>query len=484
MPCIAPRQLARTFLVVALLAGTASARQGGDKGAELPKLKPGDKDAKPLTVYQWRAEAGSKDEDDGLRFTWSLPKDYARGKSYDLVVVCHGTGLDYRWGHANLAPAEFRPTDIVVCPDGTSEADDGTRVFLGERRDVITFRDFVLEMSRSFPVDRIFLYGHSQGSFFVLYAAGQFPGLTEGVVAHASGAWTNTTLQGGIQSIPLAFMHGTADPVIPYGQSVGARDAFRDAGHEMLLVRRMEGYNHWPNAIRASECLDWCAAMSTTRADTALRCAEALLAPKPKDQYGYECPVPFGGAYQALKRVLMEGENHVEEASDEQKAKAKAMLERIDAEAARHVATLSKDVKSKGDLVLGLGEQGGAWLGHMLAFREDFRGVPAAEAYFTTIALDEATTAQRDAGAKLGTAWYSPRAETEKFAAVTENIGECFLLDTLPATLAKDMGDMKARAAELKLGEDLLENYSVLEMWASARKAGYARYLEMCRQFK
>lgn len=481
MPARRPTRLVHALALIFLLPAGAAARQGAD---EIPRLKPGSPDAKPLTVYQWRAEAGSRDGDDGLRFTWSLPRDFSPRKSYDLVVVCHGTGLDYRWGHANLKPADFRPDNIVVCPDGTSEADDGTRLFLGEHSDVLTFRDYVLEMSRAFPVDRIFLYGHSQGSFFVLYAAGQFPGLTEGVVAHASGAWTNTNLRGGVQSVPIAFMHGTADPVVPYSQSLGARNAYAEAGHEMLLVRRMEGYNHWPNAARASECIDWCAGMSTTQAETALRCAEALLTPKPKVQYGYECPLPLGGAYRLLKRVTQEVENHVEDATDEQKAKAKAMLERIDADAQRHIDVLKKDLKSKDDLVLGLGENAGAWLGHLIAFREDFRGIPRVEEYITSIGLDDVAAAQKDAAGRLGAAWYAQRPDADRFAGVTGAIGECFLVDTLPGGLVPAMAELRGKSAELKIGEEHLENYGIFEMWANARKAGYLRYLEMSRQFK
>jgi predicted esterase len=479
---IRPLRLTLVLLCSVLLPGVVAARQ--EAAPEIPRLKPGSPDAAPLTVYQWTAQAGAEDENDGLRFTWALPKDFKRGQSYDLVVICHGTGLDYRWGHANMKPSAFRPGNIVVSVDGTSEADDGTRVFLGERRDAIDFRDFVLEMSRSFPVDRIFLYGHSQGSFFVLYVAGQFPGLTEGVVAHASGAWTNTQLKGGIQSVPIAFMHGTADPVIPYAQSVGARDAFRDAGHESLLVRRLNGYNHWPNAVRASECIDWCAGMSTTRAETALAAAEALLAPKPKDEYGFECPPPFGGAYQVLKRVTLETEHHVEDADDEQRAKAKSMLERVDALAAKHVEALKKDVKSAGDLVLGLGEGEGAWLGHLLAVREDFRGIPAVEAYLTEIGYDEAAAAQNEAAGKLAEVWFSSRPDKNKFEVACNTLGECFLLDTLPGDMPARMTEMRAKAAEMQISEEFIENYGVVELWIAARKNGYQRYVELCKDWK
>src|SRR5690606_30883548 len=115
-----------------------------------------------------------------------------------------------------------RPNDIIISPDGPSEGLNGTRLFLGEAEDAIIFRDFLLEMSRIFPARGIFLYGHSQGGFFVAYFAGEWPAATEGVVAHASGAWSWSDREGGVQGVPIVFMHGTADPVVPYRQSPAA----------------------------------------------------------------------------------------------------------------------------------------------------------------------------------------------------------------------------------------------------------------------
>src|SRR5690606_29815273 len=139
----------------------------------------------------------------GLRYTWSLPPTFQKGKACDLVVLCHGTGLDYRWGHANHDPLTFRTNDIIISPDGPSEGPNGTRLFLGEPEDAIIFRDFLLEMSRVFPARGIFLYGHSQGGFFVAYFAGEWPAAAEGVVAHASGAWSWSRREGGVQGVPI-----------------------------------------------------------------------------------------------------------------------------------------------------------------------------------------------------------------------------------------------------------------------------------------
>jgi predicted esterase len=451
---------------------------------EIPRLDPTSADAKPLTVYQWTAEAGANDEHDGFRYTWRLPKDFTRTESYDLVVVCHGNGADYRWGAANLKPELFRPGNIVVCVDGTSEADEGGRFFREGRRDAIEFRDFVLEIGRVLPVDRIFYFGHAEGGAFAIFMASQFPGLTQGVVADASGMWTDTNTHGGIQSIPVAFLHGTADPVVPYSQSLVARDSLKEAGDEMLLVRRIQGGDHSPSAMRASECLEWCSGMCTAEADTALAAAEALLAPSGPDEHGRDSPRAFGGAYQVLQRVALETEHQVDEADDEQRAKAHALMKKIDDAGAAHVEALRKDLKSEGDLILGLGSDSGAWLGHLVALREDFRGVPSVEAFVKEINYDQAARNQAAAGKKLLEIWQAARPEKQKFEVVGDTLGESFLLDAFPSDLAAKMKEIKDKASELGLTDESIEKYGVVETWSTAWANGYKRYLEICKQWK
>ena len=137
-------------------------------------------DAPPLTVFQTKAVAG------GLRYTWVLPEGYDGTTPRNLSLILHGTGLDYRWGHWNNKPGVFRPNDVVVSVDGTSP-NGASRLFLGEPKDAQPLAEFLGEMRATFAVDRVFLYGHSQGGFFVAYFMGEHPELVTGGVAHASG---------------------------------------------------------------------------------------------------------------------------------------------------------------------------------------------------------------------------------------------------------------------------------------------------------
>lgn len=104
-----------------------------------------------------------------LRYIWRLPEGYHKDQPRDMTIVLHGTGGDYRWGLWNnfndrhMASNPLRASDILISVDGTSPGNNDTRLFLGGKEDVDGFHDFLVEMREQFAVDRIYLYGHSQG---------------------------------------------------------------------------------------------------------------------------------------------------------------------------------------------------------------------------------------------------------------------------------------------------------------------------------
>jgi predicted esterase len=407
-----------------------------------------------------------------------VPPGLQDGAKRDLIVLCHGTGLDYRWGFANHKPGRFRPDDVVVSPDGPSPGLEGTRLFLGRQEDVEAFAGFLGEMRRAFPVKRVFLYGHSQGGFFVVYFAAERPDMVDGVVAHASGAWNWTRIDHGLAEIPVAFMHGTLDPVAPYGQSTSARDYFQDQGHEMAQVRRMPGYNHWPNAARASECIDWCIGMRTSDPTEALARARAILTPKPRDEYEYECPVWFSGANDLLTRIVGRHARSFVPAApglDIARAQARPLLERVEAHAAAHIARLKEQVRTRDDLRL----DGRAWLGHLISVREDMRGVRPVEEYARTIDYDAALARHREASVELAQTWFRRGGARGIFETVLRTLPRCFLVEGLPAGLAEQMPEWFKDSAALNLPPDAVRNYRFFLMWHNGRTEGLRQYREL-----
>jgi predicted esterase len=434
--------------------------------------KPPDAMAKPLQAYAWK----SKNE---LRFVWWLPKDYDPEHPRNLTVICHGTGLDFRWGYWNNKPGIFRPNDIVVSVDGPTP-DRDTRLFMDSKSDVEAFSAFLKEMRGAFAVDRIFLYGHSQGGFFVVHFAGEHPDQIEGVVAHASGAWLSSKTRGDVQKRAIAFLHGSSDPVVPYVQSPGSRDAYVKAGFDLVHLRRLDRYNHWPNAVRVTETLNWCQGMTAKTPEEALGCAVEILKVKKPDEYQWTTTVGFAGARDVLRRIEKKGPRPFEDVPESVAKDAADLIEKIEAAGAEQVAELKKELKGKKSLKLGEG----AWLGRLVPLREDYRGVDSVEAFLKEIGYDALEKSQEKAGNAIRNAWYQEKDPKKIYEAVVENIGKAFLFDGYPPELGVKMKEWDQSAKNLKISAASQKRYADFEMWEDAWKSGLKAYAETWKGWK
>src|SRR5262245_32863727 len=222
----------------------------GLRGGEPESKKPSAEAAKD-TTFGWVSEVG-------LRFTWSLPEGYDGRSPRDLTVLLHGQGSSYLWGSEHHPPASFRPRDVLVSPEGTTEQADGSHVFLGRPADAEKFRALLAELRTAFAVQRVFVYGFEDGGAFALFFAGESPDEVAGVVAHGGGFLEWTIAPQPMRQLPIVLLHGTRDSVVPYSASVQARDKLVQRGLRAVRLRRLGGYGHGPNAVRAGEALAWC----------------------------------------------------------------------------------------------------------------------------------------------------------------------------------------------------------------------------------
>jgi predicted esterase len=455
--------IASLLLVLVSAPGTAQ---------DLDRLAPTEK-AAPLAAHEWSSKGG-------LRYVWWVPKGYDGKPPRNLTVILHGTGLDYRWGFWNNRPGVFRPDDVVVSVDGTSPGQGETRLFLGEPKDAKAFREFLEEMRETFAVDRIFLYGHSQGGFFVVYFAGEHPDAVDGVVAHASGAWNWSKTGKPVKRVAIAFMHGTADPVVPYRQSPGSRDHYAKLAFPLLHLRRLPGYNHWPNAVRATEALDWCEGMTTARPERALALAEELLRSKGLDEYQYETPVSYAGARAILRRFESEEPPGFAGVDAELARRAAALADRIEKEGAKHVDVLRRALKKGSDLKL----DGKPWLGHVLSVREDFRGVETVGAFVEEIDLDRATEKHAKAAEEILKAWYDEKDAAKIYRAIVAGLPRAFLFEGFPPEMGERMAQWKGDAQSLKLTRRDLDGFRAFEQWKAGWDEGVREYEEIWKKWK
>jgi predicted esterase len=447
---------------IALAANSDNDPERHAPDATVPALKP----------FAWTSK-------NGLRYVWWLPKGYDAKTPRNATVILHGTGLDYRWGFWNNKPGVLRPDDIVLSVDGTSP-DGNTRLFLGEKKDADAFDAFLVEVRAMFSIDRIFLYGHSQGGFFTVYFAGEHPDRVAGVVAHASGAWNGSKMTKDVQKVAIAFMHGSADPVVPYAQSPGSRDAYAKAGFPLLQMRRLPGYNHWPNAVRATEELDWCQGMTAKTPEEALAMGLDILRKKKPDEYQYETPVGFSAARAVLRRIEGKGPSPFAKVDDKTLATAKEWIDKIEAAGAAEVEALRKSVPKKADMKL----DRAPWIGHLVAMREDFRGVDSVEAFLQEIDFDGQVAAQHKTASAIFDAYYKGKEPKKTFTEICDGISKAYLFDGFPPDLAAKMKEWKDGAAKLGIGAPALKKYADFEAWSQSRQDGAKEYEAIWRQWK
>jgi predicted esterase len=422
---------------------------------EVPQRAP-DAKAEALTPFQSTTK-------NGLRFIWWLPKEYDPATKRNLTLILHGTGLDYRWGPANNAPGRFRQDDVVISVDGPTPNGD-SRLFMDSKHDVDAIHDCLEEWRAQFAIDRVFLYGHSQGSFFATYYAGLQPKDVAGIVAHASGVWLQTRFDKSLADIAISFMHGTHDPVVPFGQSVAARDEAWKIGLDLVHLRRIAYYNHWPNDVRASEELDWCEAMTAQDPVRVLELASRLLTPKSSPQEGYPTCVPFSGAREVLRRFEKGARHELTAATDAQRTRAKKLSDAIEDHAREEVDALTKSLPKK------LALDGGAWLGDLVPAREDLRGLEAMEALAKKLDYDAQAKRHAQAAEKIFAALYSNKAPAEIYTTVVETLPSAFLVEGFPADMAERMEEWHKGAKALGIKKAALAAFENFENW----KKGWA----------
>ena len=450
---------ASAFTTSPLFAKTAftATSLAGSTANDHPTKSPAE--AKPGKVYQWKAA-------DDLPYEYFVPKSYTPKQGSNLTLILHGNGLDERWAFANHPPGEFRADDIVVSPDGTSYHEGlKNHEFLGRREDAERLHAFLEELRSLFTVKMVFLYGHSQGSFFVFYYAGEFPGDVDGVCGHASGTWTQTKMAKSGHHQAIGLLHGTDDH-IPYGQSSWSRDAYEKAGYEHVHLRTLWDWPHAPHHRQAAQVLAWCEAMVSDDPDEMAASLEVLMDTK----------VHMGVDWNALHAVASRLDDAREASARHHKAAQKA-LKLVENLALSHTAAIEKTLGKKGRLDrLPESPSKASWIGVLERFREEFRGTPAEQAFSKN--HKKALAAQAKAAEKsLKTFWK----EHEKRPAKAFEAGMTLLergatSRQVPKVLEKMKG-WAEQGKKLQIPAKALQRFGrMAEVYEKGREAGIKAY--------
>ncbi|MHC4731442.1 MAG: alpha/beta fold hydrolase, partial [Planctomycetota bacterium] len=311
--------------------------------------------------YEWKASNG------GL-YLYYVPKNYDPEKGANLTFILHGSNGSRGWGFGNCPVGKtFRPDDIIVSPDGSQANGRGGYNRDPNGKELEYLHTLHTDLRKVFNIRQTFLYGHSQGSYFCHYYAAAHPGEVDGIVAMASGIWEHPNF-GQAKHQAIVVMHGTYDPVVPYGFGVHAYRKCREVGYPKLHFRSLEAWNHWPTDYNSkvphtAQQLAWCEGMTTKDMDRLKVSFEFLATVKAKERHDY------AGVYSLAKHIA-----NLEGAPDALKKRAERAMKTVDAGAKAHIAALKRipdPVKFEKK----------PWVGHLPMFLRAYRGVPAREAF-------------------------------------------------------------------------------------------------------
>ena len=437
--------------VFALLVGAAPiARAGG---------KPEERAPGPAS----KGEIYSSKSSDGLPFYYYVPKGYDPKVGANLTFILHGSNLDRGWGFANHEAGAFRPDDVVVCPDGTTSNGQGGHNFLQSDKDLKRLHALHDDLKKAFKVRATFVYGHSQGSFFAFYYAGAYPDDVQGVLGQASGTWIGTEATAKHHHQAVALMHGTADPVVGYGQSVGGLDFYLQAKYPILHLRSLENWNHWPNQDQAAQELAWCEGMTSAEPARVVASYEHLVGVKEWHDWSV--------LYQVAKRL-----SDLEGAPGDARKKASETAAAVDRLGKKNVDAIAKSLgKEKGDKIVDA-----PWVALLPTFLRDFEGVPSAGTLEATL-KDRFEKQQTEAQKNLRE-YYRVREKdpAKAFDAGVEAVRVGFLYwecadGVFLDALAKGKDDKK-----LKLSKASLKAYDqVVVPFVAARASGLKEFLSL-----
>lgn len=409
----------------------------------------------------------------GLRYAWSLPAGYGRGEAYDLVVILHPDNKDFRWGvdnHPRTADASksFCPGAIVVCLDGPvgMHRRPTLRRFERDSATVLSVRDAMLEISRSFPTRRIIVYGFEAGGVFAVMFSSKFPALAEAVLAHGSPMPPELSFK---SDVPIVLMHGAKDGSTPLRASVESVQAFRGAGNANVRLRVLRSFNDYVNPARAQEVIEFLSGMRSDDPAEMLEHAQRMLAVRNPDALNYSCPPWFAGAYALAVRA-----RDAKDVPEDVRAKADALAKLIDAEGEAHV-TKAKELVGAPD-ALDLYLDGGAWVGYLPALREDFRGVPSVEHFVAQIGLDTVIAKQEGVAVELCTLLETSASDKARFEAAVDALPSVAMVEWLPLDLNSRLKASMRKADELELSPESRDQFERVTLLERGWRTGLAEY--------
>lgn len=319
------------------------------------------RDAKPGETYLLTSA-------DKMKYFLRLPKSYDPEKGARLILFMHGSnmnGLDYL---RSFEGAGWCNDDILCCPNGEAAGDDpygpNNYGFASANPVSALTKELQSEQDSGLKITRTYIGGHSQGGFVTYSVIMHFPDLYQGAFPMAGDCWMQNEPNlwdehpetvAKQKRIPIAVIHGKADPVVSFSQGEHAYGVFQAAGYPKLRFFAPEQLGHQFMLSPVDEALKWLDAMNGADPVNSMELAKKWSA---ENEWGW--------AHQAALAVMNNPE------SDEATRKiANGIIEQIEEPAAAAVKEIAKKIRD---------DKSGKWVEDWYRFHGQFGATKAAEA--------------------------------------------------------------------------------------------------------
>jgi predicted esterase len=228
-------------------------------------------------LLEWKSDAGQP-------YWYHVPKKFSKDRPPALILMLHGTGGNQGWSFWNypIVAGKFRPDDIVVSPDGVTPGGGTTFNFVQGKKDGEQIAEIIASFRKAYPeIDRVYLYGHSQGAFFCYWYAGEYADTLDGIIAHAGNVLSVQHDKKAKKGVGIGILHGRADAVVGVVCAYRTFGIYHAEGYQKLKLEIVEGLNersgHWPLPIQVGQMLDWLDSVTITTPEVGFDVMEALL---------------------------------------------------------------------------------------------------------------------------------------------------------------------------------------------------------------
>ena len=180
--------------------------------------------------------------DSAKRAYYLFVPDTVGSEPVPLLIAFHGSGRDGRSIVDPWRDIAAREKFIVAGPDATIRAgwqvpDDGPAF--------LYFLVEAVKAKHSIDSSRVYLFGHSAGAHFSVLMGLLETEYFAAVAVHA-GALKRTQreeLLRGPRKIPILFIHGTKDPLVPIEHARESAQTLRERGYPVDLIE-IPGHDH------------------------------------------------------------------------------------------------------------------------------------------------------------------------------------------------------------------------------------------------